>query len=65
MMHSVIGICGPGTAYVFVQLAYQSSFECPDGFGRFFVFRRLLIRYVWINGDVVEVVFDYLLVFVA
>ncbi|SMH39273.1 hypothetical protein [Maritimibacter sp. HL-12] len=65
MLFSMMGICGPDTAYLFVQLAHQTAFEGHYGFGRFFVFRQLLIRYVWIGGDLIEIVFDHLEVFVA
>ncbi len=65
MLLSVMGICGPDTAYLFVQLAYHSAFDSRNGFERFFVFRQLLIRYVWIGGDLIEVVFDHMQVFVA
>ena len=65
MLLSVMGICGPYTAYLFVQLAYQTAFEGYNGFGRFFVFQQFLIRYVWIGGDLIEVVFVQLEVLVA
>ncbi|MBF9030629.1 hypothetical protein HKCCE3408_09495 [Rhodobacterales bacterium HKCCE3408] len=65
MILSVMGICGPESAYLLVQLAYQSAVESPEGFGRFLVFRQVLIRYVWIGYDLFEVIFDQVSVFVA